>query len=153
MELKLAHAGAVRPAGGLGITEAGVVRADDHGAAGGLDGRKPGFGFRHEHAGEHLALRVIDDRDRVLRRSVPARNIPEVDAWYVPLAEGRVAELITLDGRLGSAPGPRCAIRTPSGDMVSSAYSPAQGANATGATPVAASPMSTSATACAAAPR
>lgn len=35
------------------------------------------------------------------------------DAWYVALAEGLDAELVTLDARLARAPGPRCRFRLP----------------------------------------
>lgn len=41
-------------------------------------------------------------------------TITAYDAWYVALAESLGAELVTLDGRLARAPGPRCPMRTPS---------------------------------------
>ncbi len=37
------------------------------------------------------------------------------DAWYVALAESLDAPLVTLDGRLARASGPRCAFETPPG--------------------------------------
>jgi predicted nucleic acid-binding protein len=52
---------------------------------------------------EPLAERVWE-----LRRSVTA-----YDAWYVALAERLDAPLVTLDGRLATAPGPTCSSRTP----------------------------------------
>ncbi|HEX9681715.1 MAG TPA: PIN domain-containing protein [Acidimicrobiales bacterium] len=39
-------------------------------------------------------------------------NLTAYDAWYVAVAELLEAPLATLDGRLASAPGPRCEIRT-----------------------------------------
>jgi predicted nucleic acid-binding protein len=41
-------------------------------------------------------------------------NVTAYDAWYVAAAELLDAPLATLDERLASAPGPRCAFRTPS---------------------------------------
>jgi predicted nucleic acid-binding protein len=38
-------------------------------------------------------------------------NLTAYDATYVALAEGLGCELLTGDGRLASAPGPRCPIR------------------------------------------
>lgn len=35
-------------------------------------------------------------------------TITAYDGWYVALAEGLGAALVTLDGRLARAPGPRC---------------------------------------------
>jgi len=40
-------------------------------------------------------------------------NLTAYDAWYVAVAEALGAELITLDGRLARATGPRCTIVTP----------------------------------------
>ncbi|MCC6618995.1 MAG: type II toxin-antitoxin system VapC family toxin [Chloroflexi bacterium] len=40
-------------------------------------------------------------------------NLTAYDAWYVALAEALEAPLVTLDDRLASATGPRCAFRTP----------------------------------------
>lgn len=40
-------------------------------------------------------------------------NITSYDAWYVALAERFDAPLATLDGKLASASGPRCAFVTP----------------------------------------
>jgi predicted nucleic acid-binding protein len=42
-------------------------------------------------------------------------NVTAYDAWYVAAAELLDVSLATLDTRLASAPGPRCAFRTPSG--------------------------------------
>lgn len=54
---------------------------------------------------EPLAERVWE-----LRGSLTA-----YDAWYVALAESLDARLVTLDGRLARASGPRCAFETPPG--------------------------------------
>lgn len=40
-------------------------------------------------------------------------NLSAYDAWYVALAEGLGADLMTLDLRLARAPGVRCGFRTP----------------------------------------
>lgn len=40
-------------------------------------------------------------------------NLTSYDAWYVATAELHGAPLATLDGRLASAPGPRCEFFTP----------------------------------------
>jgi predicted nucleic acid-binding protein len=49
---------------------------------------------------------------RLVRRAVKLRaNVSAYDACYVALAERLDCELITADGRLAAAPGPRCAIR------------------------------------------
>jgi len=40
-------------------------------------------------------------------------NLSMYDAWYVALAEQIGAEVVTLDRRLASAPGPHCTFRTP----------------------------------------
>lgn len=39
-------------------------------------------------------------------------NVTPHDAWYVALAESLDVPLVTLDARLGRAPGCRCAFRT-----------------------------------------
>lgn len=39
-------------------------------------------------------------------------NISAYDGWYVALAEALGANLVTLDGTLSRAPGPRCAFLT-----------------------------------------
>ena len=39
-------------------------------------------------------------------------NVTPYDAWYVALAESLGVPLVTLDARLGRAPGCRCAFRT-----------------------------------------
>jgi predicted nucleic acid-binding protein len=49
---------------------------------------------------------------RLVRRAFELRaNVSAYDACYVALAERLDCELITADGRLAAAPGPRCAIR------------------------------------------
>lgn len=48
------------------------------------------------------------DRVWQLRQTVTA-----YDAWYVALAESLDADLVTIDKRLASAPGPECEFRTP----------------------------------------
>jgi predicted nucleic acid-binding protein len=49
---------------------------------------------------------------RLMRRALEVRaNVSAYDACYVALAERLDCELITADGRLAAAPGPRCAIR------------------------------------------
>ena len=40
-------------------------------------------------------------------------NLTCYDAWYVALAEMLACPLVTLDERLGRAPGPRCLFATP----------------------------------------
>ena len=40
-------------------------------------------------------------------------NLTAYDAWYVALAEGLSAPLLTLDRRLARASGPRCEFRVP----------------------------------------
>ena len=51
----------------------------------------------------------VADRIWELRHNVTAH-----EAWYVAAAELLDVPLATLDTRLASAPGPRCAFRTPS---------------------------------------
>lgn len=41
------------------------------------------------------------------------QNVAPSDAWYVALAEGLEVSLATLDRRLATAVGPRCAFVTP----------------------------------------
>ena len=49
---------------------------------------------------------------RLVRRAFELRaNVSAYDASYVALAERLDCELVTSDGRLAGAPGPRCAIR------------------------------------------
>jgi len=49
---------------------------------------------------------------RMMRRAFELRaNVSAYDACYVALAELLDCELVTADGRLAGAPGPRCAIR------------------------------------------
>lgn len=49
---------------------------------------------------------------RLMRRAYELRaNVTAYDASYVALAEALDCELLTADGRLAKAPGPRCAIR------------------------------------------
>lgn len=49
---------------------------------------------------------------RMMRRAFELRaNVSAYDACYVALAEMLECELVTADGRLARAPGPRCAIR------------------------------------------
>lgn len=43
-------------------------------------------------------------------------NLTCYDAWYVALAEEFACPLVTLDGRLGRAPGPRCVFAMPPPD-------------------------------------
>jgi predicted nucleic acid-binding protein len=42
-------------------------------------------------------------------------NLTAYDAWYVAVAEDLGAPLVTLDGRIARAPGPRCDVRLPPG--------------------------------------
>jgi predicted nucleic acid-binding protein len=46
------------------------------------------------------------------------RNLSIYDASYVALAELIETKLVTLDRRIGRAPGPRCAIATPEYDQL-----------------------------------
>jgi predicted nucleic acid-binding protein len=49
---------------------------------------------------------------RLVRRASELRaDVSAYDAWYVALAERLDCELVTADGRLATAPGPRCVIR------------------------------------------
>jgi predicted nucleic acid-binding protein len=49
---------------------------------------------------------------RLMRRAFELRaNVSAYDACYVALAEGLGCELVTGDGRLAAATGPRCPIR------------------------------------------
>ncbi|MEB3062457.1 type II toxin-antitoxin system VapC family toxin [[Mycobacterium] zoologicum] len=49
---------------------------------------------------------------RLVRRAVELRaNVSAYDGCYVALAEALKCELLTADGRLAAAPGPRCTIR------------------------------------------
>jgi predicted nucleic acid-binding protein len=49
---------------------------------------------------------------RLMRRAFELRaNVTAYDASYVALAELLACELLTADGRLARAPGPRCTIR------------------------------------------
>lgn len=49
---------------------------------------------------------------RLVRRAVELRaNVSAYDGCYVALAEFLECELLTADGRLAAAPGPRCTIR------------------------------------------
>ncbi len=70
------------------------------------------------------ALQAVDDLrewpgDRYSHRPLLARawelrhNVRAYDALYVALAEGLGATLLTLDGRLANAAGPRCVIEVP----------------------------------------
>ncbi len=48
----------------------------------------------------------------LVRRAAELRaNLTAYDACYVALAETLECELVTADGKLGAAPGPRCVIR------------------------------------------
>lgn len=67
-----------------------------------------------------LALGELGDLDIELYGFLPRadrvwalrENITAYDAWYVAVAEELDAPLATLDARLVSAPGPRCAFLT-----------------------------------------
>lgn len=55
--------------------------------------------------GHHIPVGGLLDRAWELRD-----NVRPYDALYVALAEALDATLVTLDGRLARAPGPRCPI-------------------------------------------
>jgi predicted nucleic acid-binding protein len=57
---------------------------------------------------EHWPYELLATRAWQLRQ-----NLSIYDASYVALAELLGATLVTLDRRIGGAPGPRCAIATP----------------------------------------
>jgi predicted nucleic acid-binding protein len=57
---------------------------------------------------EHWPYELLATRAWQLRQ-----NLSIYDAGYVALAELLGATLVTLDRRIGAAPGPRCAISTP----------------------------------------
>ncbi|HEY5858437.1 MAG TPA: type II toxin-antitoxin system VapC family toxin [Aldersonia sp.] len=83
----------------------GVIRAQY--LRGGLDGTAAGQAVAdlRDWPGERFAHRWMLDRVWQLRDSVRGW-----DAFYVTLAEAMDATLITLDGRLAHAHGPRCRI-------------------------------------------
>jgi predicted nucleic acid-binding protein len=54
--------------------------------------------------------RVQPDPATCLRAFALRHNLSGYDAMYVALAEGLGANLLTCDGRIASASGPRCAI-------------------------------------------
>jgi predicted nucleic acid-binding protein len=58
---------------------------------------------------ESWPYELLAARTRELRN-----NLSSYDASYVALAELIGAKLVTLDERIGGAPGPRCTIATPS---------------------------------------
>ena len=69
---------------------------------------------RFSTAIEDLGLINIDRYPTLplMRRAFELRaNLTSYDATYVALAEALGCELVTGDGRLGNAPGPKCAIR------------------------------------------
>ena len=83
----------------------GVIRAQYLG--GGLDGTAAGQAVAdlRDWPGERFAHRWMLDRVWQLRDSVRSW-----DAFYVALAEALDATLLTLDGRLARAHGPKCRI-------------------------------------------
>jgi predicted nucleic acid-binding protein len=83
----------------------GVIRAQY--LSGGLDGTAAGQAVTdlREWPGERFAHRWMLDRVWQLRDSVRGW-----DAFYVTLAEALDATLVTLDGRLARAHGPKCRI-------------------------------------------
>lgn len=69
---------------------------------------------RFSTAIDDLALLEVDRYPtlRFMRRAFELRsNVTPYDAVYVALAEALNCELITSDGRLAKAPGPRCRFR------------------------------------------
>ena len=69
---------------------------------------------RFTRAVDHLIALPFDrvPTRRLLTRAAELRaNIGAYDACYVALAEALATDLVTVDGRLARAPGPRCAIR------------------------------------------
>lgn len=69
---------------------------------------------RFEAAAEHLRQLPFERVPtlRTMRRAFELRaNVSAYDACYVALAELLDCELVTADGRLASASGPRCTIR------------------------------------------
>jgi predicted nucleic acid-binding protein len=83
----------------------GVIRAQYR--SGGLDGTAAGQAVTdlRDWPGERFAHRWMLDRVWQLRDSVRGW-----DAFYVTLAEALDATLVTLDGRLARAHGPKCRI-------------------------------------------
>ena len=78
------------------------------------------FESREELATDH-ALAALDRLSRLGVRSYPVdpflpriwelrATVSAYDAWYVALAEELGTDLLTMDGRLASAPGPWCPI-------------------------------------------
>ena len=83
----------------------GVIRA--HALAGRLDGTaaQQAIDDLRDWPGERFGHRALLARAWELRHSVRSW-----DAFYVALAEGLDAPLVTLDARLSRASGPRCEI-------------------------------------------
>ena len=59
-----------------------------------------------------LPIRVFPTASLLARAWELRDNLTVYDALYVSLAEAAGATLLTADGRLARAPGPRCAIET-----------------------------------------
>jgi predicted nucleic acid-binding protein len=59
-----------------------------------------------------LAIELYDYAPRAARVWELRHNVTPYDAWYVALAEDLLAPLVTLDGPLLRAPGPRCEFLT-----------------------------------------
>jgi predicted nucleic acid-binding protein len=61
--------------------------------------------MRTELGCELAQVEAFSDRVWELRA-----NLTVYDAWYVALAEWLATDLVTADGRLAQASGPRCAV-------------------------------------------
>ncbi len=66
--------------------------------------------LRSLHAGHHLVATRTGHRDLTARAWELRDNVSFYDALYVALAELRGLTLVTADGRLAAASGPRCPI-------------------------------------------
>lgn len=68
----------------------------------------------HAHAAlARLRVQLFDYEPFADRVWELRENVTAYDAWYVAVAESLDATLATIDGRLCSAAGPRCAFATP----------------------------------------
>ncbi len=62
-----------------------------------------------------LKLELFPFRPFAVRVWELGENLTSYDAWYVALAEALDCPLLTLDRKIGRAPGPTCQIITPPG--------------------------------------
>ena len=92
----------------VGFEAANIIRRHDLAGLVGADQAAQAHADLLDLAIEHWPYEVLAPRAWELRH-----NLPIYDAAYVALAELTDATLVTLNRRIDSAPGPRCAIATP----------------------------------------